>query len=397
MSETRRMLLDFQTEEVGKRARANKNVRNALVKAIKDTSDIVRQRALIATIDLADPTIVTDVVNSLKDDEEEVRITAAEVLAWYQQPSTIPNFLEGLKDSNTWVRSHCANGLSKLVGGPIWARLPEAKVDQIIADFPDMDEEQVRVFLIEIKVRADQIDRFLRWRKENFEVDIDISVIEEMESGPIIMDGAEIGTAVLAKPTGIAPEVEEILAELPDDLRDTLPEEDLRRLTPATARELVNTLLSSIGKSEEKKPVKKKTVRVKKVKKVVKKTGRTREELLDQIPDEVKENLPDDVLDGLSVDELEAVVASSSESGASIPSLEEDTEEAEKEKPKKKSEKKGTEEDERVSILAEKYGEEKAEILAAIPEEMLAGIPDDQIEEMDIDSLKDLASALEPR
>ena len=65
MSETRRMLLDFQTEEVGKRARSTKKVRTALVKAISDTSDIVRQRALIATMELADPTIVTDVVKAL--------------------------------------------------------------------------------------------------------------------------------------------------------------------------------------------------------------------------------------------------------------------------------------------------------------------------------------------
>ena len=53
--------------------------------------------------------------------------------------------------------------------------------------------------------------------------------------------------------------------------------------------------------------------------------------------------------------------------------------------------------DERLTALEEKYGEEKAEILVSVPEEMLAGIPDDQILEMDLDSLKDLANALEPR
>jgi len=392
------MLLDFQTEEVGKRARKSAKVRKALVKAMKDTSDIVRQRALLASIELADPTIVSDVAKALKDDEDEVRIIAAEVLAWYHQPSTIPNFIEGLKDSNTWVKSHCANGLSRIVGGPIWARLAEDMVDQMLTDFPDMDEEQVRNFLIDIKVRSDQIDNFMRWRKVNFEVDIDMSMIEEMESGPIIMEGAELEAPKLAIPTGIAPDVEEILAELPEEIRDTLPEEDLKRLTPADARELVDTLLSSLREPEKKPPAKKKTVRVKKVKKVKKKTGPTREELLELIPEEVKENLPEDVLDGLSVEELEAVVASSSESGVSMPSPEEVVEEPIVKKPKKKRKKKKDKKvDVSVATLAEKYGNEKAEILATIPQEMLAGIPEDQIEEMDIDSLKDLASALEPR
>ena len=395
------MLLDFQTEEVGRRARSNQKMRKALVKAISDTSDIVRQRALIAALDLADPTIVSDVVKALKDNEDEVRITAAEVLAWYQQPSTIPNFLEGLKDENTWVKSHCANGLSKLVGGPIWARVPETKVDEIIADFPEMDEDQIREFLVDIKVRSDQIDRFLRWRKANYKVDIDTTIIEEMDSGPIILEGAETDAApLLPKPTGISSEVEEILSELPEEILATLPEEDLKRLTTKTARELVDSLLDSLVVSKEKKAKKKKTVRVRKVKKVKKKTGPTKEELLEMIPDEVRENLPEDVLKDLSVEELQAVVASSSESGAIIVEEGDDiTEKPVKKKPKKKKKKtaKSKVDDERLTALEEKYGVEKAEILVSVPEEMLAGIPEDQLLEMDLDSLKDLANALEPR
>ncbi|MFW9953163.1 MAG: HEAT repeat domain-containing protein [Candidatus Thorarchaeota archaeon] len=397
MSETRRMLLDFLTEEVGVRARSNSAVRQALVKAISDTSDIVRQRALIATLELADPTIVKDVVQALKDDEEEVRIAAAEVLAWYQQPSTIPTLVEGLKDPSTWVRSHCANGLSKLIAGPIWARLSKDSVDKILADFPEMDEEQIRSFLLDIKVRPKQIDRFMKWRKQNYEVEIDTSIIEAMESGPIILEGAEMESPILSKPTGISPEVEEILSELPDEIRETLPEEDLRRLTPNTARELVNSLLAA-APSKKDKELKKKTVKVTKVKKVKKRTGPSKEDLLEQIPEEVKASLPEDVLEGLSIEELEAVVASSSEiapmapvdEGVSVP----EKEAPKKEKPKKTKE---SEDDVRISALIEKYGEEKAKILSNIPEEMLAGIPEDQIQEMDIDSLKDLADALEPR
>jgi hypothetical protein len=45
----------------------------------------------------------------------------------------------------------------------------------------------------------------------------------------------------------------------------------------------------------------------------------------------------------------------------------------------------------------EKYGEEKAELLVTIPEVMLEGIPEDQIQEMDLETLKGLTQALEPR
>ncbi|MFW9933105.1 MAG: HEAT repeat domain-containing protein, partial [Candidatus Thorarchaeota archaeon] len=231
MSETRRMLLDFETDEVGQKARNDSKVRKALIKALTDTSDIVRERALIATIELGDPTIVTDVAKALKDDDDEVRIAAAESLAYYQQPSTIPTLLEGLKDSNTWVRSHCANGLSKLVSGPIWARVKEEDVDRILADFPEMDEEQIRLFLTNLKIRQNSLDKFMRWRKANFEVDIDTSSLEEMESKPLILEGVELEPPVKSKPaTGISDDVERILSELPADLRETLPEEDLRRL-----------------------------------------------------------------------------------------------------------------------------------------------------------------------
>lgn len=83
-------------------------MRKALIKAISDTSDIVRQRALIAALDLADPTIVSEVVKALKDNEDEVRITAAEVLAWYQQPSTIPNFLDRFEEGRNVSRAEAA-------------------------------------------------------------------------------------------------------------------------------------------------------------------------------------------------------------------------------------------------------------------------------------------------
>ncbi len=394
MSDTRRMLLDFETDEVGRKARDDPKVRKSLIKALSDTSDIVRQRALIATIELGDPTIVKDIVKSLKDEDDEVRVAAAESLAYYRQPSTIPYLLEGLKDSNTWVRSHCANGLSKLIGGPIWARLKEEDVDTILADFPEMDEEQIRQFMIDLKVRENELDKFMHWRRKNFEIDIDPSIIEELETKPLILEGADISAPV--KPTsasGISTEVEEILAELPDDIRSTLPEEDLRRLTPSTARELVDSLLASFVKKEEEKPKKKKKVRVKKVQRSKKKKGPTKEEMLEKIPEEIRTQIPPDVLDDLTVEDLEALISADSDGAKLLPDIKDDETIVKPSKPKKHKKMA----DARFQTLTDKYGEEKAEILLSIPEDMLAGIPDDQIEEMDIDSLRDLADALAPR
>jgi hypothetical protein len=395
LSETRRLLLDFELDEIARKARKDPKVKSTLVKALTDTSDIVRQRALIAAVELGDPTVVTDIAKALKDEDDEVRIAAAEALAYYQQPSTIPNLLEGLKDTNTWVRSHCASGLSKLIAGPIWARIKPEDVDTILADFPDMNEEEIQQFMIDLQVRQNQLDKFMKWRRSNYEVDIDTSVLEDLEGKPLILEGAEDAAAI--KPTaktGITPEVEEVLSELPDELRSTLPEEDLKRLTPATARELVKSLLDSFpaGKKEEAK--KKKTVKVKKVKKVKKKKTHSREELLSQIPDEVKSQLPSDVLEGLSIEELEAVVSAGTDGLPASSATVKEEEEAETKPTTKKAE---DVDENLLRELVDKYGEEKAEILISVPPEMLEGIPEDQIKEMDLDSLKDLANALEPR
>ncbi len=397
MSETRRLLLDFELEEIARKARKDPKVKNSLVKALTDTSDIVRQRALIAAIELGDPTIVVDIAKALEDEDDEVRIAAAEALAYYQQPSTIPSLLQGLKDTNTWVRSHCASGLSKLISGPIWARVTPEEVDTILADFPDMNEEEIQQFMNNLRVRQNQLDKFMKWRRANYEVDIDTSMLEDLESKPLILEGAEDAAAIKpATKTGISPEVEEILSELPDELRSTLPEEDLKRLTPATARELVNSLLDSFSSGKKEEP-KKKTVKVKKVKKVKRKKTRSREELLSQIPEEVKSQLPQDVLDGLSIEELEAVVSAGAESVPAFSGTVEEKEDVIEEEREPTAKKAEDFDEDLLKELADKYGKEKAAILIAVPPEMLEGIPEEQIKEMDLDSLKDLANALEPR
>ena len=80
-------MLEFDTDEVGRLARKKPSEKKALIKAFTDSSDVVRERALIAAIDVADPMIVDDIVKVLEDDTTDVRIAAAQALAFYHQPT----------------------------------------------------------------------------------------------------------------------------------------------------------------------------------------------------------------------------------------------------------------------------------------------------------------------
>lgn len=395
MSNARRLLLEFETEEVGVRARKNKKMRKALVRAFSDPSETVRERALIAAIDLGDPSVVTDIRPTLDDDNADVRVAAAQALAWYHQPRTIPALIHGLKDSNTWVRSHCALGLSKLLHGPIWARIPGEKIDIIHADFPEMNESDIRIFLHKLELPEEAVDQFIMWKSAKFDIEIDESIlIKETEGKPIILTAAMTEAAEPVKDSGLSEEVEAILSELPDEIRASLPSEDLHRLTATTARELVASLTAEEPK--------KKAVRVKRVKRVRKKKKKplAREQLIEKIPPEVRETVSEDVLESLSTDELEALVAASPEVEEAEPTVEE---------PKKKKRKKKEPvevlppvDDEEVEDLrwqqfADKYGAEKADLLISVSPEMLEGIPQEQIVDMDMDTLKSLVQALEPR
>lgn len=398
MSETRRLLLEFETEEVGIRAQKSQKVRTALVSAFSDASDVVRERALLASMDIGDPTIVVDLAKAMNDEEESVRIACAQALAFYHQPRTIPELLRGLNDDNTWVRSHCAAGLSKLLRGPIWARLSAEDIEQLVSNFPDLPEDKIRRHLAGINLSSEGIDRFLNWRSQEFNIEIDVSdFVRELEETPIVLPGAETVAAAPVeeeaprKTPGISAEVQEILSEVPDELKETLPEEDLRRLTPETARELVDSLKASFKVEVKPKP-KKKAVKVRKVKKVRRKKGApSRQDLIERIPSEVRESVSDDVLQGLSYEELEALVASTME--AATPSVE-----AEKE-PEEEAvavEAEVSIDEKRLKEYTGRFGEEKAQLLVTIPEDMLVGIPKEQIEEMDLETLKALLQALEP-
>ncbi|NHJ13912.1 MAG: HEAT repeat domain-containing protein [Candidatus Thorarchaeota archaeon] len=442
MSETRRLLLEFETEEVGIRAQKDKRVKKALVAAFSDSSDIVRERALMASIDVGDPTLVTDIVKSLDDDDDDVRIAGAQALAFYHQPRTVPYLMKGLKDENTWVRSHCAAGLSKLMNGPIWGRIGEDDLNVMNQGFPEKSDDEIRLFLQRLKVRPNGIDNFLKWKAASFDVEIDVTeFIKELEETPLVLveefvdDEADL-ESIRKRPTpksGISQEVEEILSEIPEDVRETLPSEDLARLTPDTARELVDSIKASFPRKEEpsKEPSKKK-VKVRKVTKVRRKrSGPSRQDLLDSIPDEVKQSVSDDVLKGLTYEELEALVASTTEGPAEERSPKKEAEDIKKKGKAERDElitqlpreirssistemmekltendlkqlvTKGTlsdarQQEIRLEMFRAKYGSEKADVLVMVSDEMLEGIPEEQIHEMDVETLKALVQALEP-
>ena len=381
MSKTRSLLLDFETDEVGRLARKSVKEKKALIKAFSDTSDVVRERALIASIDLTSPEIVIDIAKALTDDVLDVRIAAAQALAFYHQPRTVPILLEGLRDNSTWVRSHCAVGLSKLLNGPIWARLSSDDIDKFVEDFPEMADEDINNFLSLIKMKDSAINNFMNWRSKGFDIDIDMTIlVKELEGTPILLSEEPVAEA--PKTAGVSDEVEEILRELPDEILTTLPPEDIKRLTPTSARELVDKLKESIPSTAPPKKKKKKVVKVRKVKKVVKKKKATaKEKLIKKLPAEVRKDIGEETLGSLSVEELEALLATSPEA---------DEPEVEPEPETKPA-------DPRMQGFVEKYGEEKAELLITIPEVMLEGIPEEQIEEMDLETLKGLTQALEPR
>lgn len=381
VSKTRSLLLDFETDEVGRLARKSVKEKKALIKAFSDTSDVVRERALIASIDLTSPEIVIDIAKALTDDVLDVRIAAAQALAFYHQPRTVPILLEGLRDNSTWVRSHCAVGLSKLLNGPIWARLSSDDIDKFVEDFPEMADEDINNFLSLIKMKDSAINNFMNWRSKGFDIDIDMTIlVKELEGTPILLSEEPVAEA--PKTAGVSDEVEEILRELPDEILTTLPPEDIKRLTPTSARELVDKLKESIPSTAPPKKKKKKVVKVRKVKKVVKKKKATaKEKLIKKLPAEVRKDIGEETLGSLSVEELEALLATSPEA---------DEPEVEPEPETKPA-------DPRMQGFVEKYGEEKAELLITIPEVMLEGIPEEQIEEMDLETLKGLTQALEPR
>ncbi len=269
-----------------------------------------------------------------------------------------------------------------------------------------MSNDDVSRFLTGLGIQSQAADRFMTWRDAKFNVEIDMRImLEELEGKPIILTeerrptkGKTVEAPGLARGLSLSPGVEAILAELPEQIRATLPPEDLRRLNATTARELVDSLKASFPR-ESKKPIK--VRRVKRVRKVA--VGQTREELIGSLPDEVKEEVSPEIMDSLTKEELEALVGKSSEEQEVEVEIGEEaalTEVAEEPKvvvAKVASAPSTQQADPRWQELVTAYGEAKAYLLIQVPPHMLEGLPPEQIREMDMDTLKSLTDALKPR
>jgi hypothetical protein len=279
----------------------------------------------------------------------------------------------------------------------------------MISGLPGMDDDEVSQFLTRLEVQSQAADQFMTWREAKFNVEIDMRrMIEELEGKPIILTeerrttkAKPLESSTLARGIALSPGVEGVLAELPKEIRATLPPEDLRRLNVTTARELVDSLKASFPGTAEAE-AKKKPIKVRKVKKVRKVTvGQTREELIGSLPEEVKEEVSPEIMDTLTKEELEALVGTSAEereieTGAEAPQTkisEEPKTTAAKPAPVPKPE----QADSRWQELATAYGEDKANLLIQVPVHMLEGLPPEQIRDMDMETLKSLTEALKPR
>jgi hypothetical protein len=243
-----------------------------------------------------------------------------------------------------------------------------------------MVDEDIERLLTSIGMRPEAVDSFLKWKANGFDIEIDVSsLVEELEGTPILISEDRMPKSSKTEVAGLSDEVESILNELPEEIIATLPPEDLKRLTPSSARELVTKLKVSLPPVDKKK----KAVKVRKVTTVKKKKKEpSRDSLIKQLPKEVRDSVSDETLATLSIDELQALLASTTEAKPEV-------------EPEEKAEPKI--EDPRLEGFIKKYGKEKAELLVTIPEVMLEGIPEDQIKEMDMETLQGLAQALEPR
>ena len=151
---------------------SNEMVRNALLKALTDSSKLVRQtaldglsvlqmevsainicpllrdpditvqaKAIEALIRINDPNTVTYLIEILHDDSEYIRRAAVEILNEIADPRAIKNLLNAMRDSDWWVRVRAADALGS-IGGP--------RVVEAVTGLLREDDEFLRRTAVEI-------------------------------------------------------------------------------------------------------------------------------------------------------------------------------------------------------------------------------------------------------
>ncbi len=409
MADIRQLLLDWNTEEVVKLCIENDANFKTLVRLLKDSSDVVRQRAVEALTEIGTPYVVEHLLYAMDDPSEDVRVQAAIGLELIKNEIAIPRLFRALKDESHWVVSHAAAALSQYLPGPIWARVDTKDIDIIITDFPDMSEEDIKVFFKNLKVDPSAVERFLELRRKGFryipekieppskeeviatlpkelldEISPDMlksmSVEELQEYAKEWRSRKEISRAPVEKKDEVSevPEkkeeetVEEILSRIPPEFLSSFTEEQLKSLTVEDAKLIEETYKSGLTSEKETKPEKPKKKPKKKAKKKSK-VDSEKERLLSELPDSVREALTPDIIESLSIEDLKEMVRS-----AKVTSEEEMKE---------------TEEESRESTGDDTEAERKR-LLSLIPPDMLPDLPAEELEKMNVEQLRALLEAL---
>ncbi len=412
MADIRQLLLDWNTEEVVKLCIENDANFKTLVRLLKDSSDVVRQRAVEALTEIGTPYVVEHLIYAMDDPSEDVRVQAAIGLELIKNEIAIPRLFRALKDESYWVVSHAAAALSQYLPGPIWARVDTKDIDIIITDFPDMSEEDIKEFFKNLKVDPSAVERFLELRRKGFryvpekieppskeeviatlpkelldEIPPDMlksmSVEELQEYAKEWRSRKEISRAPVEKKVEV-PEVaekeeetvEEILSRIPPEFLSSFTEEQLKSLTVKDAKLIEETYKSGLAPEKETKMPEKPKKKPKKKAKKKSKVESEKERLLSELPDSVREALTPDIIESLSVEDLKEMVRS-----AKVTSEEEMKETEEESKESTESTGDDTE-------------AERKRLLSLIPPDMLPDLPADELEKMNVEQLRALLEAL---
>ena len=411
MEDIRQMLLDWKTEKVAKLCMENDTNFRVLVRLLKDSSEIVRQRAVEALIEIGSAYVVEHLINAMEDSSEDVRVQAAIGLELIKNEIAIPRLFRALKDESYWVRSHAAAALSKYLPGPIWMKVDPKDIDVIVTDFPDMTEEDIIEFLKKLKIEPSSIERFIELRKKGFRyipekiepptkeeiiATLPKEILDEVPQDTLkAMSVKELQEYVKEWRTRkeleikTAPEkkkkkkekvkekkkeetVEEILSRIPPEFLASFTKEQLEKLTVEDAKLIEETYRRGIAEGKEKEPERKKKEKEKEKK--AKKKLSEKEKLLAELPDSVREALTPEIIEGLTIEDIKEMLRS-----AKVTS----EEEVKKETPAESAE-----------PLSEGEEEERKKLLALIPPDMIADLPKDELEKMDIKQLRSLLEAL---
>ncbi len=406
MVDIRQLLLDWETEEVVKLCLENDSNFKILVRLLKDSSDMIRQRAVEALTEIGTPYVVEYLIEAMDDPSEDVRIQAAIGLELIKNEIAIPRLFRALKDESKWVVSHAAAALSNYIPGPIWARVDPKDIDIIITDFPDMSEEDIKEFFKRLKADPSAVERFLELRRKGFRYvpekieppskeDIIASLPKELldEVSLDVLKGMSVdelkayvkewedrreisrrAPKVEEKPPEPEKEkaeeketVEEILSRIPPEFLASFTEEQLKSLTVEDAKLIEETYKSGLSPEKEEKETPKPTKKAKKTKKKRKKTLSEKERLLEELPESVREALTPEIIESLTVEDIKEMLRSA---------------------------KVTSEESEESKESVADTEDERKRLIALIPPDMLPDLPAEELERMDVEQLRSLLEAL---